>query len=83
MNLYDACVANKIINDKQHTLTWYVDDVIASHVYAKVNDKFHKWCESKYDSEKLGDITVVRGNKHNYLAMNLDCSDKSKLKIDM
>ena len=52
VNLYDACVANKIINDKQHTLIWHIDDVNEGHVYAKVNDKFHRWCESKYDSEK-------------------------------
>ena len=40
MNPYDACVANKIINGEQHTLTWHVDDVKASHVDTKVNDNF-------------------------------------------
>ena len=50
---------------------------------AKVNNNFHKWCENKYGSEKLGHATVVRGDKHDYLAMNLDYSDKGKLKIDM
>ena len=83
VNPYDACVANKIINGKQHTLTWHVNDVKASHVDAKVNDQFHKWCESKYGSEKLGHVTVIRGNKHDSLVMNLDYSDKGKLKIDM
>ena len=40
VNPYDACVTNKIINGEQHTLTWHVDDVKASHVDTKVNDNF-------------------------------------------
>ena len=27
VNEYDLCVANKIVNGKQHTITWHVDDV--------------------------------------------------------
>ena len=37
-NPYDACVANKIINNKQHALTWHVDGVKSVHVGPKVND---------------------------------------------
>ena len=83
VNPVDACVANTIINGKQHTLTWHVDDVKASHVDSKVNDTFHKWCDSKYGSENLGHITVVRSDKYDYLVMNLDYLDIGKLKIDM
>ena len=36
LNLYDMCVANKIVNGKQHTLTWHVDDIKASHLDPKV-----------------------------------------------
>jgi hypothetical protein len=32
INPYDCCVANKIINDKQCSIGWYVDDNILSHV---------------------------------------------------
>ena len=43
VNPYDPCVANKIINGKQHTIMWHVDDLMASHVDPKVNDNFIKW----------------------------------------
>ena len=43
LNPYNACVANKTINGKQHTVRWHVDDVMALHVDPKVNDKFVKW----------------------------------------
>jgi len=32
MNAYDPCVANKMVNGKQMTVTWHVDDLKASHV---------------------------------------------------
>ena len=32
INPYDRCFANKIINGKQCTIGWYVDDNISSHV---------------------------------------------------
>jgi hypothetical protein len=32
LNPYDLCVANKIINGKQCTIVWYVDDNKISHV---------------------------------------------------
>ena len=83
VNSYAACEANKIINGKQYTLNWHVDDVKASHADATVNDKFRKWCENKYGNENLGHVTVVRGDKHDDLAIHLDYSDKDKLKIDM
>ena len=76
-------MANKTINGKQYTITWHVDDVKSSHVDAKVNDDYHAWCEKKYGNKDTGHITTVRGKKHDYLTMNLDYSDKGKLKIDM
>ena len=32
LNPYDACVANKMIDGKQCTIAWYVDDMKISHV---------------------------------------------------
>jgi len=34
LNPYDPCVANKIINGKQCTIVWYVDDNKISHINA-------------------------------------------------
>jgi hypothetical protein len=32
VNPYDWCVANKVINEKQCTILWHVDDLKISHV---------------------------------------------------
>ena len=50
-NPYDTCVANKNVNNEQHTLTWHADDMKSSHVDPKANDKFHEWAEKKHRSE--------------------------------
>jgi hypothetical protein len=49
----------------------------------KVNDEFHVWCENIYGSNKVGHVKVVRGKKHNYLAMILDFSTPGAMKLDM
>ena len=36
LNHYDKCVANNIINGKQCTIAWHVDDNNISHVASKV-----------------------------------------------
>ena len=83
VNPYDICVANKMINGKQHTLTWHVDDVKASHVDPEVNSRFAKWAEDTYGSDELGHVKVTRGKKHDYLGMILDYNLDGKLKVDM
>jgi len=40
VNPYDPCVANKIVNEKQFTLVWHVDDVKMSHADTPEVDKF-------------------------------------------
>ena len=62
VNPYDPCVANKMINGKQHTISWHVDDLKSSHVDPKVNDEFHKWLQAEYGQVK--DVTVTRGKRH-------------------
>ena len=42
LNPYDLCVANKIINGKQYTIVWYVDDNKISHVDSTVVDNIIK-----------------------------------------
>ena len=44
VNPYDVCVANKIINNHEHTIMWHMDDVKRSHIDPAVNDSFAKWC---------------------------------------
>merc|ERR1719410_1029553 len=83
LNPYDICVANKIINKKQHTLTWHVDDIKASHIDPKVNDNFAEWAERIYGSDELGHVKIHRGKRHEYLGMILDYTLKEKLQVDM
>ena len=83
-NPYDPCVANRMVNGKQHTVTWHVDDLKSSHVDPKVNDRFIKWLEQKYAPDPaVGTIKAVRGKVHDYLAMTLDYSVKGQVKVDM
>ena len=36
INPYDPCIANKMVNEKQLTVTWHVDDLKISHVDSEV-----------------------------------------------
>ena len=81
LNAYDPCVANKMINGKQHTISWHVDDLKASHVDPKVNDEFEEWLQKEFGQIK--EVTGTRGKRHVYLGMTLDYSTPGEVKIDM
>ncbi len=48
VNPYDPCVANKIINGNQMTVSWHVNDLKVSHKESKFVDEFIEWIKSKY-----------------------------------
>ena len=79
LNQYDKCVTNKIIKNKQCTITWHVDDCLASHVNQQVLDQVGKMM-----IEEFGEMEITRGNEHDFLGMKLKF-DKSKktIQIDM
>ena len=83
VNPYDPCVANKIVNGKQLTVVWHVDDLKASHVDPKVIDGFIKWLKDKYEDKEIGLLKATHGKIHNYLGMNLDYTEEGIVKIDM
>ena len=81
INPYDPCIANRIVNGKQHTVSWHVDDLKSSHVDSKINDDFIQWIRTMYE-----DVTPVkpsRGKKHDYLAMSFDYSTPGAVVICM
>ena len=79
INPYDLCVANKMINGKQCTISWYVDDNKISHKDPKVVDEVIKEIESHF-----GPMKCSRGDKHKLLGMNIEIDRKRKvLKVDM
>ena len=79
INSYDPCVANAMINGKQMTVTWYVDNLKVSHEDPAEITKFANYLVVIY-GEKL---TVHRGLVHNYLGMDLDYTTKGKVGISM
>ena len=72
-NEYDACVANRVCNDNQHTIRFHVDNILLSHVDPKVNDDFAAWLQKTYGDIK--DVAMVCGKKHDFLGMQLDFSE--------
>ena len=65
-NPYDQCVANCLINGKQCTIGWYVDDTKISHEDPAVVTSIINRLEAKF-----GKMTVVRGNQHVFLGMHI------------
>lgn len=66
MNLYDQCIMNKIVNGKQCTIIWHMDDVKGSHVEQKVLDKIADQLGEKYGQETP--LTPAHcGKVHDYL----------------
>ena len=81
MNPYDSCVANKIINDKQCTVAWHVDDIKISHTDDKVVDQVIALLEQEFGQED--ELTKSYGKLHDYLGMDLDFSEPGVLTISM
>ena len=82
INPCNPCVANKIINGKQITMWWHVDDLFIGHKDPAVVTNFIEWLAQRYDTNDKT-LNVVRGHKHNYLGMNLNFSKKGEVSIDM
>ena len=78
LNPYDPCVANKMINGRQCTVTWYVDDLKASHVEEKVIEDVVAAIEAKF-----GKMSVCRGKEHTYLGMKITINDNGTVSIIM
>ena len=43
INLYDPCIANKMVDRKQMTICYHVNDRKLSHRRSNVNDWMIKW----------------------------------------
>ena len=77
-NPYELCVANKIINGKQFTIVWYVDDNKISHVDLAVVDSIIKEL-----TKHFGELSITRGKEHTFLGMNIKIRDDKKIEINM
>ena len=86
LNPYDPCVANKMIEGKQMTICFHVDDCKLSHRTPKVMDMMIKWLRQEYESifeDGSGEMMVSRGKVHTYLGMTLDYTVRGQVKITM
>jgi hypothetical protein len=81
LNPYDECVANKMINGKQCTILWHVDDLKISHVDSNVVSHIIDQLNEKYGKD--APLSVTRGKVHEYLGMTIDFTTKGKVKIIM
>ena len=77
LNPYDRYIANKVINVSQCTIVFYVDDNKFSH---KDPNDVTKVLQDI--SKHFGELTISRGNKHDFLGMNFEIKNK-KVYIDM
>jgi len=78
---YDHCVANKIINGKQCTIIWHVDNPKISPMDKNVVENVIKNLEKKFGKESP--LVMAQGKVLEYLGMTLDYRTKGKVKISM
>jgi hypothetical protein len=86
INLYDPCVANKIVNGMQMTICFHVDDCKLSHCSSRANNNMIDWLRQEYESifeDGSGEMTVSRGRVHKYLGMTLDYTVHGQVNISM
>ncbi len=79
MNEYDPCVANKMIDGKQLTVTWHVDDLKASHENELELTKLVMFLAKKYGDK----VMVNHGTMHDYLGMDMDYSIDGVVRLSM
>ena len=78
LNPYDPCIANKIINGKQCTICWHVDDNKISHEDPKVVDEVINMIKNEFH-----DVTVKRGNKHAFIGMDVKMNEDGTVTLSM
>ena len=64
INPYDPCAYNKMVNVKQQTIYWHVEDCKLRHIYKMVNNRFILVLKEEYESifkDGFGQMTVSRG----------------------
>jgi hypothetical protein len=81
INPFNWCIANKMIDGKQCTILWHLDDMKISHVNEKTNTYIIKLINYEFGEE--APLTITRGKVHDYLGMTLDYSNTGKVKIKM
>ncbi len=69
-NPYNPCVMDKVIDNKQCTVTWHVDDLKISHINMATVDDIINRMEAEFGKYVL--LSKSSGKVHDYLGMVLD-----------
>ena len=72
MNTYDWCCMNKMVNGKQLTILWHVDNLKISHVDPSVVMQLLNEINNEYG--KILPLTVTRVKRPDCLGMAIDFS---------
>jgi hypothetical protein len=77
LNPYSSCVANKVVNGKQMTVCWHMDNLKVSHCNPNQVTIFGEWLSK---SKKYGvAVATHQGRVHDYLGMIFDFLVKRKV----
>jgi Reverse transcriptase (RNA-dependent DNA polymerase) len=76
-NPYNKCVVCKMVNGKQFTIIWHVDDLTLTHVNQEVLEHIVSELSKLFGNEDP--LSVHRGEVHDYLGMTLDFSSEGKV----
>jgi len=79
VNPCNPCVANEMINGKQMTVTWHIDDLKILHMNSA--EVIH--CINHFKKIYGDRMAIPHGKVHGYLGMDLDFSTPKVLKIGM
>jgi len=75
---YDSCIANKIVDKKQCTIAWYVNDMKISHANQDVVIQIIQDIERKF-----GKMSLTRGHKHKLLGMDINFKKDCTFTVQM
>lgn len=71
-------MTNKVIDGKQMTAVWHVDNLKISHTDKAQVTKFIEWLEGICGKQR-----TTRGEKHDYMDMQLDYSIMGEVRLTM
>ena len=80
-NQYDSCVVNKMVDGKQLTVAWHVDDLKISHEKEEALDEFIGMMQSELGQD--GPLSISRSPVQDYLGMTLDFSERGRVMVKM
>jgi hypothetical protein len=85
-NPFNPCVANRIVNGKQQTILYHVNNCEMSHVNSRANNELIDWLQDNYESifnDGSGKMKVHRRKVHDFIGMKLDFTTPGQVEVIM